>query len=307
MIDIRLINYISSEFKIERKDLIEKDILLQTLLNELVKNKNFKDNFVFKGGTCLLKIYFGYYRFSEDLDFTYLNQKDFAGLPMKKIRKNLSVKIDRLAELIEPMAKQFNLDFKIDKTNKKYFEFGGSNTIVTLKVWYDSVVLSKPSFIKIQINFIEKLNYSIKEMPTIFILENDDNKKIELLFPDYYYLTKPARIKVYDIREILIEKIRAILTRKGIKARDFIDVFFIVKREKLELNDFQKQIIEKINGMLKFEKYSQNIKNKETQLKEEFILGEEETLLLTSIDKSFANFVKDFKIFLVKTIEEIRL
>ncbi len=307
MIDIKFVNHISDKLGIARKDLIEKDILLQMLLNELVKNKDFKENFAFKGGTCLLKICFGYFRFSEDLDFTYLNQKEFTGLSKSKLRTSMSKKIDELAEVIELIAKQFNLDFKIEKENRKYFEFGGSNAFVTLKIWYDSVVLNKQAFIKIQVNFIEKLNYSIKEMPAIFILGNKDKKEIETLFPNYSYLTEPVKIKVYDLKEILIEKVRAILTRRGIKARDFVDVFLIIKKEKLNLNDFKKQIIEKINDMLKFEKYNQNIKNKMTQLNEEFILGEEEALILTPIGKGFSKFVKEFNIFLREIIKDLKL
>jgi predicted nucleotidyltransferase component of viral defense system len=307
MIDIKFINHISDELGIARKDLIEKDILLQMLLNELVKNKDFKESFAFKGGTCLIKTYFGYFRFSEDLDFTYLNQKEFKGFSKSKLRASMSEKINKLGKLIEPIAEQFDFYFKLEKENKKYFEFGGSNAFVTLKLWYESVVLNKPSFIKIQVNFIEKLRYPIKERPAIFILGNKDKKEIETLFPNYSYLIEPVKIKVYDIREILIEKVRAILTRRGIKARDFVDIFLIVKKEKLDLNDFKKQIIEKINDMLRFEKYTQNIKNKEPQLNEEFILGEEEALILTPIDKGFPKFVKEFNLLLKEIIKELKI
>jgi len=307
MIDKKFIDHIGDKLGIQRRDLIEKDILLQMLLNKLVKNKNFKDNFAFKGGTCLIKIYFGYFRFSEDLDFTYLNQKEFDGKSKSKIRTSMSEKISKIGELIEPIAKQFNLDFKLEKENRKYFEFGGSNAFVTFKLWYDSVVLNKPSFIKIQINFIEKLNYKIKELPAIFILGNRDKKEIETLFSVYSYLLNPVKIKVYDLKEILIEKVRAILTRRGIKARDFVDVFLIVKKEKLNLNDLKKEIIEKISNMLKFEKYNQNLKNKETQLKEDLILGEEEALMLTPIDKSFPKFLKEFNLFLMEIIKELKI
>ena len=155
-------------------------------------------------------------------------------------------------------------------------------------------------------NFIEKLSYPVKEMPAIFILGNKDKKEIETLFSNYSYLTEPVNIKVYDVREILIEKVRAILTRRGIKARDFVDVFLIVKKEKLDLKDFKKQIIEKINYMLKFEKYNQNIKNKEAQLKEELILGEEEALMLIPIDKGFPKFLKEFNLFLMEIIKELK-
>jgi predicted nucleotidyltransferase component of viral defense system len=64
--------------------LIEKDLLLQGLLLQLSKSKYFSEKFVFKGGTCLTKAYFGYYRFSEDLDFTWINQKAFEGKPEKQ-------------------------------------------------------------------------------------------------------------------------------------------------------------------------------------------------------------------------------
>jgi len=307
MIDKKFVDYIGDKLKIEKRDLIEKDILLQMLLNELVKNKDFKDNFAFKGGTCLIKNYFGYFRFSEDLDFTYLNQKEFNGISKKKLRESMSKKINGIGELIGPIAKQFNLDFKLEKENRKYFEFGGSNAFVTFKIWYDSIVLNKSSFIKIQINFIEKLNYEIKELPAIFILSNKDKKEIELLFNDYAYLLNPIKIKVYDLKEILIEKVRAILTRRGIKARDFVDVFLITKKNKLDLNDFKKEIIEKISDMLKFEKYQQNIKNKETQINDDLILGEEEALILTPIDKGFPKFLKEFNIFLKEIIKELKL
>ena len=306
MIDKKFIDYIGDKLGIEKRDLIEKDILLQMLLNELIKNKDFKDNFTFKGGTCLIKNYFGYFRFSEDLDFTYLNQKEFIGKSRSKIRESMSKKIDKLGELIETISKQFSLDFKIEKENRKYFEFGGSNAFVTFKIWYDSIVLSKPYFIKIQVNFIEKIKYEIKELPAIFI-GNKDKKEIEILFNGYSYLLKPVKIKAYDLKEILIEKIRAILTRRGIKARDFVDVFLITQKENLNLNDFKKEIIEKISNVLKFGKYSQNIKNKETQLNDDLILGEEEILMLIPIDKGFPEFLKELNVFLKEIMNDLKL
>src|SRR3989344_2467369 len=135
MINRKFIDHIGDKLGIQKRDLIEKDILLQMLLNELTKNKDFKDNFAFKGGTCLLKIYFGYFRFSEDLDFTYLNQKDFVGKSKNKIRKSMSEKINKIGELIEIIAKKLDLNFKIEKENRKYFQFGGSNAFVTFKIW----------------------------------------------------------------------------------------------------------------------------------------------------------------------------
>ena len=308
MINKELIDFISKRLNITRRDLIEKDVILSKILFHLTQDTGFFQNYAFKGGTCLTKCYFGYYRFSEDMDFTYLNQKDFIGKSKTKIREIMSDKINKLGELIEIIAKNLDLDFKMEKENKRYFQFGGSNAFVTFKVWYNSKELEKETFVKIQVNHIEKLNYPIKELNVGLIVPKNLEKDLSFIVSeDAETLLKPMKIKAYDLKEILIEKVRAILTRRGIKARDFVDVFLITKKDKLELNDFNKEIIEKISVMLKFEKYSQNIKNKETQLSDNLILGEEETLMLIPIDKSFPKFLKEFNVFLREIIKELKL
>ena len=65
---------LSSLLVIRRPDLVEKDIILHELLISLSKDDFFSGNFLFKGGTCLIKNYLGYFRFSEDLDFTWRRQ-----------------------------------------------------------------------------------------------------------------------------------------------------------------------------------------------------------------------------------------
>ena len=51
---------------------IEKDYALSLLIWAISQNKNLKNEWIFKGGTCLKKCYFGNYRFSEDLDYTLM-------------------------------------------------------------------------------------------------------------------------------------------------------------------------------------------------------------------------------------------
>lgn len=308
MINKEIIDFISKRLNIVRRDLIEKDIIISKILFNLVQDKSFLQDYAFKGGTCLTKCHLGHYRFSEDMDFTYLNQKDFSGKSRNKLREGMSEKINQLGILIEIIAKKLDLDFKMEKENKRYFQFGGSNAFVTFKLWYNSEELEKETFVKIQVNHIEKLIYPIKELKIGFIVPKNLEKDFSFVASEEAdILLKPVKIKAYDLREILIEKIRAILTRRGIKVRDFVDVFLIVKKEKLNLNDFKKEITEKINHMLKFEKYGQNIKNKETQLKDELILGEEEALLLTPIGKGFPKFVKEFNLFLIGIIKELEI
>jgi predicted nucleotidyltransferase component of viral defense system len=303
-----LTDFISKRLNIALRDLVEKDIIISKILFHLMQDKFFSQNYAFKGGTCLIKCYLGYYRFSEDMDFTYLNQKELIGKSRSKLRKVMSEKINKLGKLIEVIAKNLDLDFKMEKENKRYFQFGGSNAFVTFKIWYNSKELEKETFVKIQVNHIEKIIYPIKELNVGFIVPKNLEKDFSFIASeDAEILLKPIKIKVYDLKEILIEKVRAILTRRGIKARDFVDVFLITKKDKLDLNHFKEEIIIKISDMLKFEKYSQNIKNKETQLNDDLILGEEEALMLTPLDKSFPKFVKGFNVFLKEIIKELKL
>ena len=49
---------------------IEKDYALSYVLAGMAKQSELSHSLIFKGGTALKKIFFGDYRFSEDLDFT---------------------------------------------------------------------------------------------------------------------------------------------------------------------------------------------------------------------------------------------
>ena len=304
MINKELTDFISKKLNIARKDLIEKDIIISKILFYLMQDKNFYENYAFKGGSCLIKCYLDYYRFSEDIDFTYINQKEFIGKSKNIIRELLSKRIDKLGELIETIAKRLDLDFKIEKENQKYVQFGGSNAFVTFKIWYNSKELEKETFVKIQVNHIEKLKYPITELNAEHMVPKNLEKDFSFLAPEETeILLKPVKVKVYDMREILIEKVRAILTRKGIKTRDFIDIFLILNKTKLNLIQLQDKIIAKTKFMLKYEKYLQNLKTKEEEISKKFILGEEKKLLLKPIDEGFENFLEDFKSFLKKLIK----
>lgn len=54
-------------------DTIDKDYVLGHFLNAFFSHSWAKENFVFKGGTCLRKCHFADYRFSEDVDMTILS------------------------------------------------------------------------------------------------------------------------------------------------------------------------------------------------------------------------------------------
>ena len=305
MIKEKLIRHLIEKTGVQKSNLIEKDIILHRLLFELLLDKKFDSEYVFKGGTCLMKCHLGYYRFSEDLDFTWLNQKAMEGKSENQIKRLLSKEITLLASLLEGIAKKMGLDFRPDKQNKRYFDFGGSNAYVTFKFWYIPQGEEKETFIKIQVNYREKLFYPVMKKTAKGMIDKNMAKGFSFLFPEESeFLLKNVKLNVYDLREILIEKIRAILTRKGVKARDFVDVYTIEKEKKLKPEKFEDEIVSKVKDSMRFEKYKINLKQK---LKERPTMkaGEEEYLLLKPLGDDLPDFLNRLDKFIEKLIKRL--
>jgi len=300
-------NEVSRIHKIERTEMIEKDLIIHQILMDLSKNSFFSGNFIFKGGTCLIKNYLGYYRFSEDIDFTWKDQTVFVGKSQGKIRRYLSPIIDDVGKLLEEISVKRGLEFECEKDNKKFVELGGGNKFCTFKIWYRSEVLDHESFIKVQINFVEKLIFTPQngELKSLLL---EPKEELQALFPEYEEYWQKIPFGIYDIQEILTEKIRSILTRKGFKARDFLDVYLISKKQQIELKDMQDSIVNKTQFMLnRYTKYRKSFEaKKELLTSQPFKWGEEKDLLLQQIDeKDFFKFLQKLNPFLDSIIDEI--
>lgn len=305
------IDEINRTLNIERKDLLEKDLILHQLLLDLSKNNFFHENFLFKGGTCLIKYYLGYFRFSEDLDFTWRDQAVFEKLPLKKSRELLSQYIFQAGTALEEISQKRKMNFKFDKANRDYVELGGGGKMATFKLWYTSEILKQESFLKLQISFIDKIKFEEKKAQLKSLLANQSGLEAELLFPELYQecsLLIPC--EVYHLKEIACEKVRAILTRKGIKSRDFLDIFMICSQLGLDIRQIKKEIIEKTVFVLnQYKKYRENFEGKKAVLSaDSFSLGAEKELLLMKVDEQKLNiFLQGFMAFLKEIIKEIEV
>ncbi|HIH10176.1 MAG TPA: nucleotidyl transferase AbiEii/AbiGii toxin family protein [Candidatus Diapherotrites archaeon] len=286
MIPPEMINLIGSELGAKNITYIEKDLYLQGLLLELEKSRYFREKFTFKGGTCLTKAYFGYYRFSEDLDFTWIRQEDFKAKSEKAVRRMLSGEITQLLELYESAAKRLGLDFLPHKHERRYTEFGSSNRFATFKFWYKASDSSE-AFIKIQVNFLEELIEKPVKMP-LLPLTPQLSESLGLEYPQYCALaTKTAMLYCYTLKEIGAEKARAMLTRRGFKARDIIDLYYLSTKG-ITIQTEKQAIIRKTIFMLKYLKYKENLKKK--KFEGQFTLGTEEKLMLTKPDTNMQQF-----------------
>ena len=281
------IDQVSQDIKYTHKEIVEKDLYLHDLLSNLFCDQYFKENFLFKGGTCLVKCYLGYYRFSEDIDFTWKNQDIFNGLSVKQQKKIVDSIKDETLKLVDRICKNIGLNFDNNKSNKKYIEFSGNDMRMTLKTYYDSIILNTQSFIKIQINFLEHLSFENQKLTAQNLLLNvtEDTK---LLFPeDFDKYSGKVLVNAYNINEIVVEKVRALLTRTGAKARDYVDLYFISQKYQVSIDQFIADVIKKIQFATKRnQRYRNNFLSTEKALQEGsmFKWGDEEKYLLTPIN-----------------------
>lgn len=303
MIEKELLEWISRDKDISKIDLIEKDLILQGILIRLSKSDYFKRHYAFKGGTCLTKVYFGYYRFSEDLDFTWMPQGRFEKLSRSQVSTKLAIEVNTLLALFESISKEMELDFKPQKSNKEYVELSVGNRFATFKFKYLPALSDMESFVKIQINFVEKIFFSPKIM-SIKPLYANGSHELSVLYPIHaeWAITR-TELFVYDVREIASEKIRAILTRRGTKVRDYIDLQ-ILNNNAVKISTVIELAMEKTLFMLRYEKYEQNLFNK--KFDEKIELGAEKNLLIQKPYNNFPEFTEKVKILLKDAAEKIK-
>jgi predicted nucleotidyltransferase component of viral defense system len=285
--------------KTTQSDLIEKDIILHNLLKSFSEHDIFKESMVFKGGTCLIKTYLGYFRFSEDLDFTWASQSEFENLKSRKLKKALSSNIANVGNDLEKICNSHGLRFRCNKSNRDFIEISGGGRRTTYKMWYDSELTNRENFVKLQLNFIEKRTHPSKNRELKSLLANTVIDDLENYFPDEtsrYVVSIP--FLCYDIREIMVEKIRSVLTRLGIKARDFIDIYLINRDLSVSVNSLKKDVLNKMFFALEhFKRYKETFRMKKEILSsgDMFEWGSEKKYLMVELDETdFYNFINKF-------------
>jgi predicted nucleotidyltransferase component of viral defense system len=291
--------FICERSGVKKPSLVEKDVLIHRILREM--NKAFGDAYLFKGGSCLVKCYFGYYRFSVDLDFTWREQKVWRELGKKMLRRKLVAEAEKLASFLEDVAKRMELDFRAELKNTNYIEFGSGSRMATFKLWKGS------ELIKVQVNFVERLLFPHRELTARTLVDGAEiGKNDKLYFEEFLKFYSPVRVCAYSLEEILCEKIRAILTRQAMKLRDFYDVFMI-ERSGVRIEGLRGEVLRKIREVMRFKKYREALKASAKSLEIEEVLDDpfEMEMFVVKPDAEFYSFVRRFEKFLVGMAESV--
>jgi len=193
--------------------LIEKDYFCSLVLQYLFASDT---SLVFKGGTCLSKVYADFYRLSEDLDLvipvaaeTTRNLRRDEMQPVKRI-------FDKVPTVIPGVA--ISEDFAGHNESRQYIG----------RVEYPSAVIEKQEGIKIEIGIREPLLSPPESAAARTIVINPFTGSA--LLPTF-------TIRAIGVREAYAEKLRAALTRKEPAIRDFFDLFYAVHGMGIDLHD----------------------------------------------------------------------
>jgi len=186
--------------------LIEKDYFCSVVLAYLAGALN--EALVFKGGTCLTKVHAGFYRLSEDLDFTMpmpiaARQSD-RSRTIKPVKQALREMCEALPELHEEEV--------LRGAN------GSRQYVGSLR--YDSLLQRRRETIKIEVSLREPLLQTAVSQDASTILMNPLSQRA---------LVAPVRLPCIAKGEALAEKCRAAMTRREPAIRDYFDIDYAVK------------------------------------------------------------------------------
>jgi predicted nucleotidyltransferase component of viral defense system len=208
MIDKNEINRLAQEQKV-RTATIDKDWVLGHFIDAIYTIPECRNNLIFKGGTCLKKCRFPDYRFSEDLDFTAINE-------------NFVFDIKMLKKIVALVAERTEMLLYIQSLENLQFNNQITGYCAKIKFWgADHSKNQQPpepnrwqTSIKIEIILYEKMIF-VPEIANI--IHNYSDK-----------LTENAQnISIYSISEVLAEKIRALIQRSYTAPRDYFDIWYL--------------------------------------------------------------------------------
>ncbi|MDQ1372351.1 MAG: hypothetical protein QG582_1267 [Candidatus Thermoplasmatota archaeon] len=262
-------------------DVVEQDYHLHRLLQEVSVDEYLGGNLVFKGGTCLVKAYTGYFRFSQDIDFTWKDDAIWKGRSANELSAKCSSEISNIVRRFKRITDDLGLTFRGDKRIDSEVHPSSGGKMVELKPRYRSEVLGVPSEIKIQINLVDMISYPVGIRPLASYIDDIDLPDLSFLYPEpYAKYREKVELECYDLQEIFVEKCRAALTRTAYKPRDTLDILKMEGVYGYSIKGYRKQIIEKTRFALdRYERYRTNIH--ERVFPEDFrISGVEEKLLL---------------------------
>jgi len=207
MIEQKEINKVATKNRVSDRQ-IEKDYVLSWLLFAISHNKILYNALAFKGGTVLKKAYFEDYRFSEDLDFTLIDET--------VSNEQIFAEFNNLFEFIK---EESNIDMRIDSKKWAIHESGSPQFYIDYIASLQGSMGSRD--LKIDITRGEILETGIET---------------KTIFRNYSDLEEDFNLQCYSLAEVLIEKMTALMGRT--EPRDLYDFWYLTEIERINIIDY---------------------------------------------------------------------
>lgn len=186
-------------------EIIEKDYFIELVLFYFSKDNFLYENFVFRGGTALKKVYFPEYRFSEDLDFVIDSKKE----------------INVYQEIIIQILQKISTDYPIKIDNRFIFE----RDQLQLFIVYDIIP---------DIKGIKELKVDILKD---YYIPKHERKRLLFSYPEFE--NKNSILETYALESVICDKIGRILDVDN-EPRDLYDLWYLLKLN-LDINITRKE------------------------------------------------------------------
>lgn len=195
-----------------RDQQIEKDYILSWILKGIAQHELLSKIIVFKGGTVLKKVYFEDYRFSEDLDFTLLDNT----ITNEQV-------FDWFSEVFEFVQDEANIPLEITDNNEH--EDGGINFYISYVGPLGGLGANK----RVKVDIARTENLEFKPVLKDAFLSYSDLQEHQLL--------------CYSLEEALVEKMRSVMQR--MQARDFYDIWYLLEIHGMDIDFYNKEFVSK--------------------------------------------------------------
>ncbi len=219
-----------------RDQQIEKDYILSWILKGIAQHEPLSKCIVFKGGTVLKKIYFEDYRFSEDLDFTLINNETFAKKDIDEVHTNKN------EGSIEPLKNKISLN---QISNEQIFEwFRETFDYVKEEANIPLEIIDPNSYggerdaggINFYINYIGPLGGQGNNKRVKIDISRSEHLVFEPVMKDVFLSYSDMdehQLLCYPLEEVLVEKMRSVMQR--MQARDFYDIWYLLEQHGMEV------------------------------------------------------------------------
>lgn len=219
--------------------MLEKDYYITLFFKEL---ENFKNNWlVFKWWTCLNKIYFWFYRLSEDIDFSVTGSKSIISMTKKEKSKRLN----EIHEILDICFEKIWFKENRERNINKLWEYRCKhNNAQMMRLYYE-----KESIFNWKITI--QIEISMRKNPFQPKLLNLQHLFFDEFWEDYINWWKNIQVLTYNLNEVISEKLRCtywrlwkdleknIITKVAI--RDYFDIYYFIRKYWFESELFEKK------------------------------------------------------------------